>query len=284
MKKLFIIVTTFLFTTFIFAEKPIVKNIQAVCGNGRNVTIIWEKPDNSEITEFYIYKSAVLISDFLQLESVEPIAKINSSVCSYKDTLQDFNEYFYAVIAVTTSPYTIIIPSVNATTNGISLPKQPQQKIKKAQKEEKLFLEGTSRDTPLPYLNIIEQKEEKTLSDSTIKIAKTLKKKNKQSKEELTPYFFEEDLVSPVGGDDYILFQILKTTFAPKNYEAAIEELNKLLGTNASENTLDRATFYLGQSQYMLGHFEDSVKTFVKVQTKYPSLTKKWIDAALEKI
>ena len=80
------------------------------------------------------------------------------------------------------------------------------------------------------------------------------------------------------------MFQILKTTFAPKNYEAAIKELNKLLGTNASENTLDRATFYLGQSQYMLGNFEDSVKTFVKVQTKYPSLTKKWIDAALEKI
>ena len=284
MKKLFVIVTIFLLSTSVFAEKPIVKNIQAVCGTGRNVTIIWEKPDNSEITEFHIYRSTILISDFSQIKDIEPIAKINSSICSYKETLQDFNEYFYAVIAVTTSPYPIIIPSVNATTKGISLPKQPHQKIQKAQKEERLYMEGTSRDTPLPYLNIIENQEEKILLDSTIKIAKNLQKKDQKQKDELTPYFFEEDLVSPDGGDDYILFQILKTTFAPKNYEAAIKELNKLLGTNASENTLDRATFYLGQSQYMLGHFEDSVKTFVKVQTKYPSLTKKWIDAALEKI
>ena len=84
MKKLFVIVTIFLLSTSIFAEKPIVKNIQAVCGTGRNVTIIWEKPDNSEITEFHIYRSTILISDFSQIKDVEPIAKIKYLLSSFE--------------------------------------------------------------------------------------------------------------------------------------------------------------------------------------------------------
>ena len=63
-----------------------------------------------------------------------------------------------------------------------------------------------------------------------------------------------------------------------------ITELNKLIGTNISEDTQNRATFYLGQSLYMIGKFEDAIKTFVIVQTVYPNLSKKWIDSALDKI
>jgi hypothetical protein len=66
--------------------------------------------------------------------------------------------------------------------------------------------------------------------------------------------------------------------------EQTISELNKLIGTNISEDTQNRATFYLGQSLYMIGKFEEAIKTFVIVQTDYPNLSKKWIDSALDKI
>ena len=35
---------------------------------------------------------------------------------------------------------------------------------------------------------------------------------------------------------------------------------------------------------YMIGKFEDAIKTFVIVQTVYPKNSKKWIDSALDKI
>ena len=269
---------------FLFAEKPIVKNINAVGGKGKNISVFWILPENSEITEFLIYRNTKIISDYSQIEHLTPIATVSSSTNSYNDSVSDFVEYFYAVIAVTTEPYQIIIPSVNATTEGVSLQKQKAKKIEKAEKEEKLFMEGTSRDTPLPYLNILEEKNQSAISKKTLKNVSTLKGKTKNENVDLTPYFFEEDLVSPDGGDDFLLFQILKTTFAQKKYEAAISELNKLIGTNISDDTQNRATFYLGQSLYMIGKFEEAIKTFVIVQTDYPNLSKKWIDSALDKI
>lgn len=284
MKKNISVFLGILMGALLFAEKPIVKNINAVGGKGKNISVFWMLPENSEITEFLIYRNTKIISDYSQIEHLTPIATVSSSTNSYNDSVSDFVEYFYAVIAVTTEPYQIIIPSVNSTTEGASLQKQKAKKIEKAIKEEKLFMEGTSRDTPLPYLNILEEKNQSAISKKALKNVSTLKGKSKKENVDLTPYFFEEDLVSPDGGDDFLLFQILKTTFAPKNYEAAITELNKLIGTNISEDTQNRATFYLGQSLYMIGKFEDAIKTFVIVQTVYPNLSKKWIDSALDKI
>ena len=128
------------------------------------------------------------------------------------------------------------------------------------------------------------KKQTNLISSETLKEIKPLRKSVKKQIQDLQPYFFEEDLVSPDGGDDFLLFQILKTTFAPKKYEQAITELNIFLGTNISSATSNRALFYLGQSQYMLGHFEDAVRSFVKLQSIYPDLTQKWIDASLDNL
>jgi TolA-binding protein len=100
----------------------------------------------------------------------------------------------------------------------------------------------------------------------------------------LTPYIFEEDLVSPDGGDAYLLFEILKASFVTKKYKETIEKLNQLIGTNISEETRNRAYFYLGQSQYFNHNYEDAVRSFVKVQAAYPTLAKKWLEASLDRI
>jgi len=34
----------------------------------------------------------------------------------------------------------------------------------------------------------------------------------------------------------------------------------------------------------MLGQFEDAVRSFVKLQSIYPDLTQKWIDASLDNL
>lgn len=97
-------------------------------------------------------------------------------------------------------------------------------------------------------------------------------------------YIFEEDLISPDGGDDYLLFEILKTTFVQKKYHQAITQIKRLTGTNISNSTRDRAYFYMGEANYFLGNYDEAVKCFVKVQQAYPNLTKKWVDSALDRI
>ena len=180
MKKIISVFLGILMGALLFAEKPIVKNINAVGGKGKNISVFWMLPENSEITEFLIYRNTKIISDYSQIEQLTPIATVSSSTNSYNDSVSDFVEYFYAVIAVTTEPYQIIIPSVNSTTEGVSLQKQKAKKIKIAIKEEKLFMEGTSRDTPLPYLNILEEKNQSAISKKTLKNVSTLKGKSKK--------------------------------------------------------------------------------------------------------
>ena len=97
-------------------------------------------------------------------------------------------------------------------------------------------------------------------------------------------YIFEEDLVSPDGGDEYLLFEILKASFVTKKYKETIEKLNQLIGTNISEETRNRAYFYLGESQYFCRNYEDAVRSFVKVQAAFPTVSKKWLEDSLDRI
>ena len=71
---------------FLFAEKPIVKNINAVGGKGKNISVFWMLPENSEITEFLIYRNTKIISDYSQIKHLTPIATVSSSVIPLKKT------------------------------------------------------------------------------------------------------------------------------------------------------------------------------------------------------
>ena len=104
-----------------------------------------------------------------------------------------------------------------------------------------------------------------------------LKNKNFQK-----PYIFEEDLISPDGGDDFLLFEILKNSFIRQNYSESQKELLRLSGTKISEEVLNRATFYLGESYYFQGNYQNAVKNFLKVYEVFPELSKKWITSSLD--
>ena len=98
----------------------------------------------------------------------------------------------------------------------------------------------------------------------------------------LSPYVFEEDLISPDGGDDYLLFDVLKTTFIKRKYKDAQTELLRLLATNRSETVTSRSRFYLGESYYFRGNYAEAINAFLYVIDDYPALAKKWIDSSLD--
>lgn len=291
MKKTFSIISLLFFSFILFAEKPIVRDIQAEAGKGNKINIFWTLPENpeKEISSFFIYRDTRQIASYAQIKNISPIAQIDSNFSGYTDLVKDYNDYFYCVLAVTKDssvPYDLILLSFNSTVKGVHISMNTQQKEPQKKEQEKLYYEGTLRETPLPFIDIVENslQPEPTVSEEAAFAAQTLTNKTKKREPVLKPYIFEEDLISPDGGDDYLLFEILKQYFVHKNYDEAIVQLNKLAGTNIKDSTRSRVYFYIGECEYLTGEYEKAVKSFVKVQDIYPSLARKWINSSLDRI
>ena len=291
MKKTFSIIGLLFFSFILFAEKPIVRDIQAEAGKGNKINIFWTLPENpeKEISSFLIYRDTRQIASYAQIKNISPIAQIDSNFSGYTDLVKDYNDYFYCVLAVTKDssvPYDLILLSFNSTVKGVHISMNTQQKEPQKKEQEKLYYEGTLRETPLPFIDIVENslQPEPTVSEEAAFAAQTLTNKTKKREPVLKPYIFEEDLISPDGGDDYLLFEILKQYFVHKNYDEAIVQLNKLAGTNIKDSTRSRVYFYIGECEYLTGEYEKAVKSFVKVQDAYPTLARKWINSSLDRI
>lgn len=260
-------------------------------GSGTKVRIIWQLPKETtpEIESLLLYRTTEQVTSFSQLKNVQPITALTPDRAGYTDQLSDLREYFYTVIAQTTEgPYDVILLSFNSTVTGVHLIAKKQTETQAEKKEiEQVYPDGTLRKTPLPFIDMIDGFDaEPLVSDSTVSQVSTLTGGNSKTSKNplLTPYIFEEDLVSPDGGDEYLLFEILKASFVTKKYKETIEKLNQLIGTNISEETRNRAYFYLGESQYFCRNYEDAVRSFVKVQAAFPTVSKKWLEDSLDRI
>ena len=271
-------------------ERPIVKEIQAASGKGTKINVTWLLPEDtsSEITKLFIYRSTNPIGSYYDLNGKEPVAELSGDFTNYIDTVKDYKDYYYAVICEADgNKFDIILPSINSTVNGVHLrlPEREDDNETPVTKKEKPYSVESLRDTPLPYLDILDGRNKVPLkmSEDAVQIAKELAVITKLEKNIITePYVFEEDLISPEGGDDFLLFEILRTTFIQKKYKKAQEQLDKLIRSNRTKSVTDRAVFYLGESYYFTKNYQEATTTFLSVYDKYPALAKRWITSSLD--
>ena len=290
MKKSFFVAVIFFALSFCLnaQNKPIVTDIQAAPAKGTRINIYWTLPQNPEpaITKLLIYRDTRPISSYNQLAGAYFLAELPAESCGYTDTVGDYNDYFYAVIAFTDRPFDLILVSMNSTVEGVHLiAPEPKDIEPKKKEEEKLYTDGTMRETPLPFINYVEGQGETLISDEVAQTASQFSGySTKTSRTPVSPYFFEEDLISPDSGDDFLLFEVLKTTFVQEKYEEAIVLLNKLNGTNISESVRNRVLFYIAEAYFFTGDFEEAAKSFVKVAHVFPLQTKIWMNYTLDRI
>lgn len=276
---------------FLFAERPLVHDIQARAGSGTKIRITWQLPKNPEpeVESYLLYRTTEQITSYSQLKGIAPITALSPDRSGYTDQLSDLRDYFYTVISQTVEgPYDLVLLSFNSTVTGVHLIAKKQTEAPIENKDsETIYPDGSLRKTPLPFIDLIEGIDaEPLVSEETLSQLNSLTGGNSTTSKNplLTPYIFEEDLVSPDGGDEYLLFEILKASFVTKKYKETIEKLNQLIGTNISEETRNRACFYLGESQYFSRNYEEAVRSFVKVQAAFPTLSKKWLEDSLDRI
>lgn len=291
MKKIICPLLLILTTVLLFAERPLVRDIQARAGSGKKIRITWQLPE-APVPALYnllLYRTTEQITSYKQLSGLEPVAQLTPDRTGYTDILEDLRDYYYTVISQTENgPYDVVLLSFNSTVTGVHLvAKKTNTDTNERIEYETLYPDGTLRKTPLPYIDLIEGMDaEPLVSDQTAAQVSSLTGGNKKASggSALTPYIFEEDLVSPDGGDAYLLFEILKTSFVTKKYKEAADKLNHLIGTNISEETRNRAYFYLGEAQYYNKNYEEAVRSFVKIQAAFPTISKKWLEASLDRI
>jgi len=271
-------------------SRPVVDMISATPVSANKIKITWKIPQNFNAHSIQVYKSTIPLTSKI-IEQTPPVAQLSPKKSSYIDTVVNYKDYFYAVIARLDdgSLYNIVLPSVNATVKGVKV-KRPQKKSEPSEEEiqqntPKYYPKGNLRELPLPYLDIISDLEKKPnkLKKEVIEAGKNLSKDyEKTPPEKLSPYYFDEDIVSPSGGDDFYLFEILRNYFVKKDYKNSVVELQKFLSINRSNETTNRAVFYLGQSQYFLGNYRHALTMFLYVEENYPILSKKWINSSLD--
>lgn len=306
MKKsnfLFLFALFLLGTGFSFAQGRPVANITDVqAGRDKTIRLEWEFPKKVEpkIQAIKIYRGSRPYSSSEELDGDLPIAELGADQTSYDDTLESNGSYFYAVIAVTQKGlYKIVIPGMNATTSGVR-PKiaaqaqdaktpEPQQKINPAtlseSQKELYYADSKMRNAPLPNPGTLLGFDgvRAKMSGQARASAKELGSKKERAPVPIkTPYFFEEDMFSPDGGDEYTLFETLRAGLAPKKYAKSVELLQDFLSVHRNKETTERAQFYLGQSHYFCKDYKNAIRCFLEVQEAFPELSKQWIDSSLD--
>lgn len=282
--------------------RPVATDINTIPSENGKIKITWTIPEESEpkITGFVIYRDKKQISSYEQLSSLKPVAKLASDVKMYLDSVSDSREYFYAVISVTEKGnYNIILPSINTTVYGVktstdiaadqNMQSSQNTKKQKTKQDTSVNIDDNSekmRSVPLPALGLVEtSKPKKVLGQKAIDTAKNLGKDYINKKNIITQmHIFEEDLICPQGGDEYLLFKILKNNFVKKDFKKSISELSEFLNVHRSEEVTRRAVFYLGEAYYFTNNYQNALFQFLTVQENYPALSKKWIDSSLDLI
>ena len=297
-------------------NNPLVTEIETR-STSKEITVSWKLPSQTKgfhITGLEIYRNTKPIEKISDIEGKKPLAILPFSSTSYCDKVKDLCDYYYAVVSLIEEGdysssglfydqeldkiekkgeekrFSLILPGVNASVQGCRKKNKSSKNTETDKKteniREKVYSKGERREQPLPYTDIFGEGLYKESSINREKAEETLKligvfEKN-SSKKLLEPHIFEEDIISPEGGDDFLLFEVLRTSFIQKNYIASVSALKRFLAQNRKKETCDRANFYLAQSFYYQGRYEEALKIFLPLQEVWPSLTRKWIDSCLE--
>ena len=292
----FLLSTIFIFfiSTSIFSQSNVSSSISSIRATVKSKTqnqaiieVTWEIPKKNDIVAFNIFRSEEQITKDT-IKKLKPIIVLQGRYTRYTDTVTNLtSSYFYCVTTKTSSgqDFDIVIPMVNSTVT-------PVVPVSKANAEKELPKEETKVETPeneralvpLPYLNELEDANasKKEVTSHDLSVAKKFAKKNKARKTK--PFQILPLDAVPDSGEQYLLSTIVNGSFKEAKWDTALAEIEDFLKINRTEETLNRAYFYLGQIYYYKGDSKNSIFSFMKSQTDYPLESRQWIDEVLNSL
>ena len=299
MKKLIFVIISFLTITFVFAQdvRLMVSNIHAEPVNSQQIFVSWQLPnipEDMDTTELslLLYRSHQQKVGNTTLEDLKPVATLPYNTTSYTDTPNKDISFYYTVIIATEESHqqNLIIPAKNTTAVAVqvlSRPHRAQEHTPETVQDRPNSATGL-RNTPLPYLKLSMQSTEIPINperkhDKPTFVLEESEKQRKSPVPQLPdPYIFRQEQETENVGEDFILQEIIHNQFVNKEYEGAEQALQDFLSINHSKDAIDRGTFYLGETLLFQGKYRQALSCFLQVQDRFPDLTSRWIQAALD--
>jgi len=119
------------------------------------------------------------------------------------------------------------------------------------------------------------------LSDEAKNIAGSIRPLQKESLILKKPRVFAIDLDVFAGGDEAALAQIVKEYFGKFDWEGACINLQQYLSLPRSRDVQMRANFYLAQTLYYTGKYNEALMGFLSFRSVNSVEANSWIDAVL---
>ena len=301
MKKLIFVIISCLTISFSFAQdlRLMVSNIQAQSLSSREILVSWQLPSlaaDQDVTHLslFLYRSQQQKAGSSSLAGMEPLAILPFNTTSYTDTPGTEELFYYTVIIAPLAeadipeeaPQHLVIPDKNTTVIGVQLLPHPllTQELAQEVVQEKPNAATGMRNTPLPYLKMSLQSTDIPINPERnpgyihgATDEGTVKPPNLPA-----PYIFRQEQEAENVGEDFILQEIIQNQFKNEQYELAEQALRDFLSINHSKDATDRGTFYLGETLLYQGKYQQSLSCFLRVQDRFPDLTARWIQAALD--
>ena len=276
-----------------------VSDIQAQSLSSREILVSWQLPavsaelDVSQLSLF-LYRSQQQKAGSHSLDGMEPLVILPFDTTSYTDTPSTEETFYYTVIIAPLAeadipeeaPQHLVIPDKNTTVMGVQLLPQPLLTKEFTQEvvQEKPNAATGMRNTPLPYLKMSLQSTDIPINPernpvNTLGISEKAKVKTPELP---APYIFRQEQEAENVGEDFILQEIIQNQFKNEQYDLAEQALRDFLSINHSKDATDRGTFYLGETLLYQGKYQQSLSCFLRVQDRFPDLTARWIQAALD--
>ena len=276
-----------------------VSDIQAQSLSSREILVSWQLPavsaelDVSQLSLF-LYRSQQQKAGSHSLDGMEPLVILPFDTTSYTDTPSTEETFYYTVIIAPLAeadipeeaPQHLVIPDKNTTVIGVQLLPQPllTKELTQEVVQEKPNAATGMRNTPLPYLKMSLQSTDIPINPernpvNTLGISEKAKVKTPELP---APYIFRQEQEAENVGEDFILQEIIQNQFKNEQYDLAEQALRDFLSINHSKDATDRGTFYLGETLLYQGKYQQSLSCFLRVQDRFPDLTARWIQAALD--
>ena len=301
MKKLIFVIISCLTISFSFAQdlRLMVSNIQAQSLSSREILVSWQLPSlaaDQDVTHLslFLYRSQQQKAGSSSLAGMEPLAILPFNTTSYTDTPGTEELFYYTVIIAPLAeadipeeaPQHLVIPDKNTTVIGVQLLPHPllTQELAQEVVQEKPNAATGMRNTPLPYLKMSLQSTDIPINPERNPgyIHGATDKGTVKPPELPAPYIFRQEQEAENVGEDFILQEIIQNQFKNEQYELAEQALRDFLSINHSKDATDRGTFYLGETLLYQGKYQQSLSCFLRVQDRFPDLTARWIQAALD--
>ncbi len=289
MKKLQIFIIFCVFSTFCYSQttRPVVSNISAAYSSThKGVLLSWTIPEEAKqsIKEILIFRKEGQFITSSMIAELKAIATISPLEQTFIDLVHTKGNYYYAIVAITKDKelYSVIIPTMNATTRPITINNKTEYSI--PAKERTTKEESSLREKPLANLQLFgtsNKNESIELPQSIIDSTKDIIDTDLKNEILMPTFLTDNNTQLTKTQDDAQLNEIINSFLENREWLTLKKDLEEFIKTERTEHAKHKALFYLGQIAYLQKDYRLAIFYFQYAKDCYPAETMKWIDSSL---